>query len=52
MDRQVKGQSTVEYLLLFVVITAFAVFATGLLPQTRQTLEGHFRTAVERITRP
>jgi len=51
-DLQRRGQSIVEYLLIFVVIAAVTVFATGFLPKTRQTLEDHFKTAVQRITKP
>ena len=49
---QFKGQSIVEYLLLFAVLALVTVFAVGLLPDTRQTAEQHFQIAVQRITAP
>ena len=46
------GQAVLEYLLFFTVIALVCVFAVGLLPQARQTVEQHVSTAVQRITKP
>lgn len=50
MARIQKGQSIVEYLIFFVIFAAVTVFAVGLLPNSRRSLEEHFQTAVRRIT--
>ena len=47
-----RGQAIVEYLIFFVIFAAITVFAVGLLPDTRQSLEAHLQTAVQRITAP